>query len=94
MYQFGRQFFGFAKCAVRKAVNPKNRLEIQHRVVFGQQAPSERFAEAEVFVPSTALGELYYGARKSTHPTENQSRAICRRSSSAKLRCSDRVDLW
>jgi tRNA(fMet)-specific endonuclease VapC len=29
---------------------------------------------AEVFLPSIALGELYYGARKSGRPTENLAR--------------------
>jgi len=28
----------------------------------------------EAFVPSIAIGELYYGAEKSTHPEENVSR--------------------
>lgn len=28
----------------------------------------------EVFVPSIALGELYYGARKSAHPERNAGR--------------------
>ena len=40
----------------------------------GDKGASERVAHAEVFVPSTALGELYYGARKSTHGTENLAR--------------------
>ncbi len=30
--------------------------------------------ESEVFVSSTALGELYYGARKSAHATANLAR--------------------
>ena len=35
----------------------------------------QRLAEAsEVFVPSIVLGELYYGARKSTRVTENLAR--------------------
>lgn len=40
----------------------------------GEKGVSERFAEAEVLVPSIALGELYYGARKSAHPAENLAR--------------------
>lgn len=40
----------------------------------GDKLVTERFSEAEVFVPSTALGELYYGARKSAHPSENLAR--------------------
>jgi predicted nucleic acid-binding protein len=33
----------------------------------GEKAVSQRFVDAEVFVSSTVLGELYYGARKSAH---------------------------
>jgi tRNA(fMet)-specific endonuclease VapC len=37
----------------------------------GEKGVVDRFADAEVLVPSTALGELYYGARKSAHLGEN-----------------------
>ena len=40
-----------------------------------ETAVQQRLAEAsEVFVPSIVLGELYYGARKSTRVTENLAR--------------------
>jgi tRNA(fMet)-specific endonuclease VapC len=34
----------------------------------------DKHVQAEVFAPSTALGELYYGARKSAHAAENLAR--------------------
>jgi tRNA(fMet)-specific endonuclease VapC len=37
----------------------------------GEKAVCQRFTEAEVLVSSTALGELYYGARKSAHTAVN-----------------------
>jgi len=37
----------------------------------GERAASQQFMDAEVFVSSTVLGELYYGARKSTHAAAN-----------------------
>lgn len=38
----------------------------------GEVAVQQRLTESgEVFVPSIVLGELYYGARKSTRVTEN-----------------------
>jgi tRNA(fMet)-specific endonuclease VapC len=40
----------------------------------GEKAVSQRFADAEVFVSSTVLGELYYGARKSAHVVANLAR--------------------
>lgn len=40
----------------------------------GEKAVSKRFMESEVFVSSTALGELYYGARKSAHAVANLAR--------------------
>ena len=40
----------------------------------GENAVSQRFADAEVFVSSTVLGELYYGARKSAHVAANLAR--------------------
>ncbi len=40
----------------------------------GEKAVSQRFAETEVLVSSTVLGELYYGARKSVHTAVNLAR--------------------
>jgi tRNA(fMet)-specific endonuclease VapC len=40
----------------------------------GEKTVTRHFTEAEVFVPSTALGELYYGARKSAHAAANLAR--------------------
>lgn len=40
----------------------------------GEEAVSRRFGEREVSVPSTVLGELYYGAHKSAHATRNLAR--------------------
>ena len=40
----------------------------------GEKAVSQRFVDAEVFVSSTVLGELYYGARKSAHVAGNLAR--------------------
>jgi tRNA(fMet)-specific endonuclease VapC len=40
----------------------------------GEGAVSQQFAETEVLVSSTVLGELYYGARKSVHATVNLAR--------------------
>ena len=40
----------------------------------GERAASQHFMDAEVFVSSTVLGELYYGARKSAHATANLAR--------------------
>jgi len=40
----------------------------------GEKAVSKQFVEAEVFVSSTALGELYYGARKSANAAANLAR--------------------
>jgi tRNA(fMet)-specific endonuclease VapC len=41
----------------------------------GEISLQQRLAEAcEVFVPCIVLGELYYGARKSTRVTENLAR--------------------
>jgi len=37
----------------------------------GEKVVSKQFTESEVFVSSTVLGELYYGARKSAHATAN-----------------------
>jgi len=37
----------------------------------GEKAVSKQFTESEVFVSSTVLGELYYGARKSVHAAAN-----------------------
>jgi tRNA(fMet)-specific endonuclease VapC len=40
----------------------------------GEEAVSQRFAEREISVSSTVLGELYYGARKSAHTSANLAR--------------------
>jgi len=40
----------------------------------GEKAVSQRITESEVFVSSTVLGELHYGARKSAHAAANQAR--------------------
>jgi tRNA(fMet)-specific endonuclease VapC len=40
----------------------------------GEKGVSKQFADAEVFVSSTVLGELYYGARKSAHAAANLAR--------------------
>jgi tRNA(fMet)-specific endonuclease VapC len=37
----------------------------------GDKRVTARLADAEIVVPSTALGELYYGARKSAHAAAN-----------------------
>ena len=37
----------------------------------GERQISERLGQAEIFVASTVLGELYYGARKSAHRAAN-----------------------
>ena len=53
-----------------------------------EAAVQQRLAEAsEVFVPSIVLGELYYGARKSTRVTENLARIDEFVASSAVLPC-------
>lgn len=40
----------------------------------GEEVVCQRFSETGVVVPSTVLGELYYGARKSAHPAVNLAR--------------------
>ena len=41
----------------------------------GEERVRDRVAQAqEVFLPSTVLGELYYGARKSSHAAANLAR--------------------
>jgi tRNA(fMet)-specific endonuclease VapC len=40
----------------------------------GEKAVSQRCMNAEVFVSSTVLGELYYGARNSAHAAANLAR--------------------
>lgn len=39
-----------------------------------EEAVSRRFVEGEVSIPSTVLGELYYGALKSVHTARNLAR--------------------
>jgi tRNA(fMet)-specific endonuclease VapC len=46
-----------------------------------------------VLVPSTALGELYYGARKSTHAAENLARIEQFAAATQVLSC-DAVTAW
>ena len=53
-----------------------------------EAAVQQHLAEAsEVFVPSIVLGELYYGARKSTRVTENLARIDDFVASSTVLSC-------
>jgi predicted nucleic acid-binding protein len=40
----------------------------------GEKAVSQRFADNEIAVPSTVLGELYYGTRKSAPTPANLTR--------------------
>jgi tRNA(fMet)-specific endonuclease VapC len=40
----------------------------------GEKAVSKQLVDADVFVSSTVLGELYYGARKSAHSAANLAR--------------------
>jgi tRNA(fMet)-specific endonuclease VapC len=40
----------------------------------GEKAVTLRIDESELFVSSTVLGELHYGARKSAHSTANQAK--------------------
>ncbi len=40
----------------------------------GEKAVSQLFMDAEVFLSSTVLGELYFGARKSAHAAANLAR--------------------
>jgi tRNA(fMet)-specific endonuclease VapC len=40
----------------------------------GEAHVSDLVRQSEVFVPNTVLGELYYGARKSSRPSENIDR--------------------
>jgi len=40
----------------------------------GEKAASQRFSENVIAVPSTVLGELYYGARKSAQSPANLTR--------------------
>jgi tRNA(fMet)-specific endonuclease VapC len=44
--------------------------------LFGDETEVKEFLSAaeEVFIPSIAIGELYYGARKSAKPTWNSAR--------------------
>lgn len=51
-------------------------------------AVTEKLAETEeVFIPSIALGELYFGARNSSRVEENIARIAAFAQSSAVLRC-------
>jgi len=59
----------------------------------GEKRVAERIAGTEVLVPSTALGELYYGARKSAHAAENLARIEQFAAATQVLRC-DAVTAW
>ena len=59
----------------------------------GEKRVAERIAETEVLVPSTALGELYYGARKSAHAAENLARIEQFAAATQVLSC-DAVTAW
>ena len=53
----------------------------------GEKRVAERISETEVLIPGTALGELYYGARKSTHAAENLARIEQFAAAAQVLRC-------
>lgn len=58
-------------------MNGKYLLDTNVIIAFfaGEADTRNSFATAdEVFLPSTAIGELYYGARKSRRPNENLAR--------------------
>ena len=59
----------------------------------GEKRVAERIAKTEVLVPSTALGELYYGARKSAHAPENLAKLEQFASATQVLGC-DAVTAW
>jgi tRNA(fMet)-specific endonuclease VapC len=59
----------------------------------GAKSVTDRLTEAEVFVPSTALGELYYGARKSARAAENLAR-IEQFAAAAQVLSCDAVTAW
>ena len=54
---------------------------------------AERIAKTEVLIPNTALGELYYGARKSAHAAENLARIEQFAAATQVLSC-DAVTAW
>lgn len=56
-----------------------------------ERAVAQHVRDAEaVYVPAIAIGELYYGARKSVRATENVERvAALAAASGARLRCGD-----
>jgi tRNA(fMet)-specific endonuclease VapC len=57
-----------------------------------ESAVTDHLREAEeVFVPSIALGELYYGARKSSHVGENIARINDLATNSAVLGCDTKT---
>ena len=59
----------------------------------GDKQVSARLAEAEAFVPSTALGELYYGARKSSRSLQNVAKIEEFAAASQVIAC-DAVTAW
>ncbi|HTU33472.1 MAG TPA: type II toxin-antitoxin system VapC family toxin [Candidatus Acidoferrum sp.] len=59
----------------------------------GEKRIAERLAEAEVFVPTQVLGELYYGARKSARAAENLAR-IQRFAAAIEILFCDGITAW
>jgi len=59
----------------------------------GDKQVSARLAEAEAFVPSTALGELYYGAPKSSRSLQNVAKIEEFAAASQVIAC-DAVTAW
>jgi len=53
----------------------------------GQKAVTQHVSQSELFVSSTVLGELHYGAWKSAHATANQARIEEFASSVSVLNC-------
>lgn len=59
----------------------------------GEKRVAERISETEVLIPGTALGELYYGARKSVHAAENLAKIQQFAAATQVLSC-DAVTAW
>lgn len=63
---------------MKKSIRMPGKVLLDTNVIIalfaGDMALSQHFAEAEVLVSSTVLGELYYGAYKSAHAAANLSR--------------------
>ena len=64
--------------AAKKSSRMAGRVLLDTNVIIaffsGEKAVSQQFMDAEVFVSSTVLGELFYGARKSVHAAANLAR--------------------